>query len=125
MVLQMEFLTLTTKIEAHEMAQMLKGKFPFDRHLEWQWTFAIGTRELSHFDHHLTRFGLGINQFSANGEVVVTLRKRVVQIVLIRGKGAWFPNTRDLEVEVFTIPTTGIHHPKMGVIHGEMTAHQG
>ncbi len=80
---EMKLLTLPTHIQADEMPQMLQWQLAFDLHLEGQWPAAICPGLLAYLHHELTGFGLGEDQLTAEGEVIVPLRQRIHKIRLI------------------------------------------
>ena len=85
----------------------------------------VDVEKIRHLHNQFTDFGLCEDQLSTDGKEVITFREFILRIGLIRSKSAWLPDSCDLQVQMIAVPTSGIDHPEMGPLHGQMLSHQG
>ena len=125
MLFQVKFLALTAQVKADEMAEMFQGKLALDLKLEREWAVAIGSGLLPHLDNHFSSLGLGEDQLPPHREEIISLRQGVGSILLIRRKGAGLPNPSDLQMQMITFTASGVNHPEVRLIQGNMPPNQG
>ena len=125
MPFQVKFLALSAQVETDEVTQMLQGQLALDLELEGERAMSIGPGLLPDLHNHLPGFRLGEDQLTPDGKIVVSFRQVVGSLRLIWSQRAGLPDPGDLEVQMVTFATAGIHDPEVGLIQGQMPPNQG